>query len=294
MKNVIQESELILKPNGSIYHLALHPEELANTVILVGDPDRTAKVSKYFEKIEITRQNREIITHTGYFKGKRMTVLSTGMGTDNIDICVNELDALVNIDLKTRTVKDKITKLNIVRFGTSGSLQADIPVDSYVVSTHGIGLDVVMSYYQRKPNPELEAMAKSFNTHIGTDAENLCPYICEGSKKLIDLFKDTCIPGMTVSGAGFYAPQGRVLRYKLRMPNLVNNLHTFNYNEHKITNFEMETSAIYGLGHEVLGHNCCSINLIVANRQTKQFTTNMDKIMGKMIQMGLEKLVTLD
>jgi len=289
MTKIFSESELILKPDGSVYHLNLLPEDIADTVITVGDPGRVATVSKYFDNIEIKKQNREITTHTGYLNGKRLTVMSTGMGTDNIEICVNELDALVNIDLKTRTLNDQLTKLNIVRFGTSGALQADIPLDSYVVATHGVGLDVLMSFYKRNIGHEIQDLTSAFINHLSTDADNIRPYIAAGSNNLIDLFSNTCIPGMTATGAGFYAPQGRILRYELAIPNLIDKLASFTHKGHRITNFEMETSAIYALGAEILGHNCCSINLIIANRATKTFTTKMHEAMEKMIQMGLEK-----
>ncbi|MCK4609002.1 MAG: nucleoside phosphorylase [Gammaproteobacteria bacterium] len=287
------ESELILKPDGAIYHLNLHPEELADTVIIVGDPARVAKVSKYFDSIELKKQNREINTHTGMLRGKRLTVMSTGMGTDNIEICMNELDALVNIDLKTRTLKDKLTKLNIVRLGTSGALQTDIPLGSYVASTHGVGLDVLMSYYKRQLSAEVQDLTAAFLKHLGDDAQNIRPYIGAGSTNLIDLFQDKCIKGMTATGAGFYAAQGRVLRYELAIPQLMDRIESFSHNGHRITNFEMETSAIYALGAELLGHNCCSINLIIANRPLKTFTKDLDAKMEEMIQMALEKLMSL-
>ncbi len=293
MKEQIRDSELILNADGSVYHLNLHPAELADTVIVVGDPGRVATISKYFDNIELMKQKREIVTHTGTYKGKRLTVMSTGMGTDNIDIVFNELDALVNIDLKERVVKDEISKLNIVRFGTSGALQPEIPVDSYVVSTHGVGLDILLQYYQREVNDEEALLTKELKAHLGEYTENLFPVIVGGCSELIDLFSDKCFKGMTATAAGFYGPQGRVLRAQLAMPGLIDKLPSFKCGEHRITNFEMETSAIYGLGHRILGHNCCSVNLIVVNRENKTHSERAAESMEEMIQMGLDKLSAL-
>lgn len=289
MAQAIPESQLILNPDGSVYHLNLHPEELADTVILVGDPGRVEAVSKFFDWIEVKKEKREFITHTGYFNQQRISVLSTGIGTDNIDIVLNELDALVNIDLKDQTIKDELESLNFVRFGTSGALQKDIPVDSFVVSTHGIGLDILMSYYKPQQTDEEKQLQKAFLEHIGPYAEQLRPYCSAGTRSLIECFKDTCIEGMTATGCGFYAPQGRTLRYELAMPNLLDQLTSFECNGKRMCNFEMETSAIYGLGG-LLGHNSCSINLIICNRLAEKVSEDMEGSMDKMILMALEQL----
>jgi len=267
----IAESELIINPRGAVYHLDLKPEELGGTVITVGDPDRVKEVSKHFDSIEVKQQHREFISHTGYVNKKRLTVLSSGIGPDNIDIVINELDALVNIDFETRKIKDKLTSLNIVRIGTSGSLQADIPVDSFVASTHGLGVDNLLNFYRHEQNDEEKLLLQSFVTHTQMHGQMSYPYVSSAAGSLIKHFGREFHHGITVTCPGFYGPQGRVLRLGIRNPDLINRLTDFRFGQHRITNFEMETSAIYGLG-KLLGHNCLAVNAIVANRVKQDFS----------------------
>jgi uridine phosphorylase len=268
--NRIAESELIINSRGAIYHLDVRPEELADTIITVGDQDRVALVSKYFDKIEFKNKHREFISHTGYIGKKRISVVSTGIGPDNIDIVVNELDALKNIDFDTRIIKPQHTQLTIIRLGTSGALQADIEVDSLVAGTHGLGLDNLMHYYRMEMNQEEKQLLQQFIAHTGLSG-NIMPYISSASSSILKHFTQGFHNGITVTCPGFYGPQGRVLRLGLSNPNLVENLTSFAFGNHRISNFEMETSAIYGLGR-LLGHHCLSINVIVANRVKKQFS----------------------
>ena len=285
----IAASELIINSRAAVYHLDLRPEELADTIILVGDPDRVKKVSNHFDSIECRQQHREFITHTGYVGHKRISVLSTGIGPDNIDIAINELDALANIDFETRTIKPVLSKLNIIRFGTSGSLQADIPVDSLVASTHGLGLDNLMNYYAYIKSAEENELIDAFITQTGLDTAITFPYISKGSDTLLNKFPDSFYKGITVTCPGFYGPQGRILRLGLSSPGLINRLTDFNFNNHRITNFEMETSAIYGLGR-LLGHECMSVNAIVANRVVQQFSKDGNAAVEKLIKKALEAL----
>lgn len=267
----IAESELIINARGAVYHLDLKPEEIAGTVITVGDPDRVKEVSKYFDKIEVKRQHREFISHTGYAGKKRLTVLSSGIGPDNIDIVINELDALANIDFNTREIKKDLTSLNIIRIGTSGSLQEDIPVDSFVASTHGLGVDNLLNFYRHEQNEQEKELLHSFITHTQIHGQIGNPYISSCSASLIKHFVQDFHQGITVTCPGFYGPQGRILRLGIRNPELINRLTDFRFGQHRITNFEMETSAIYGLG-KLLGHHCLAINAIVANRVKKEFS----------------------
>ena len=267
----IAESELIINPRGAVYHLDLKPDEVGGTVITVGDPDRVKEVSKHFDSIEVKQQHREFISHTGYLNKKRITVLSSGIGPDNIDIVINELDALVNIDFNTRKIKDKLTALNIIRIGTSGSLQADIPVDSFVASTHGLGVDNLLNFYRLEQNDEEKLLLQSFVTHTQMHGQMSYPYVSSAAGSLIKHFGRDFHHGITVTCPGFYGPQGRVLRLGIRNPDLINRLTDFRFGQHRITNFEMETSAIYGLG-KLLGHNCLAVNAIVANRVVQEFS----------------------
>lgn len=287
----IAESELIINKRGAIYHLDLRPEELASTVILVGDPDRVKKVSKHFDKIEHQLQHREFITHTGFIGNKRLSVLSTGIGPDNIDIALNELDALVNIDFETREAKPELSSLNIIRFGTSGSLQGDIPVDSLVASSHGLGLDNLLNYYGYTKSDEENEITNAFVGQTGLNAAVTIPYISKGSETLLNKFPDeNYFKGITVTCPGFYGPQGRILRLPLAAPGLINKLTDFKYGDHRITNFEMETSAIFGLG-KLLGHQCMSINTIVANRVVQEFSKDSEAAVENMIKLSLENLI---
>lgn len=267
----IAESELIINNRGAVYHLDLRPEEIAGTVVTVGDPDRVKEVSKHFDSVEVKRQHREFISHTGYVGKKRLTVLSSGIGPDNIDIVINELDSLVNIDFETRQIKPQLSSLNIIRVGTSGSLQADIPVDSFVASTHGLGIDNLLNFYRHEQNDEEQQLLQSFVTHTQMHGQMSYPYISSAAGSLLKNFVTDFHRGITVTCPGFYGPQGRVLRLGIKNPGLINRLTDFRFGQHRITNFEMETSAIYGLG-KLLGHNCLAINAIVANRVAKEFS----------------------
>lgn len=283
----IAESELIINPRGAVYHLDLRPEEIAGTVVTVGDPDRVREVSKHFDSVETTRQHREFISHTGYVGKKRLTVLSSGIGPDNIDIVINELDALVNIDFETRQIKNQLTPLNIIRIGTSGSLQADIPVDSFVAATHGLGVDNLLNFYRHEQNDEEQQLLQSFVTHTQLHGQMSYPYISHAAASLIKHFVKDFHQGITVTCPGFYGPQGRILRLGIRNPNLVNRLTDFRFGQYRITNFEMETSAIYGLG-KLLGHNCLAINAIVANRIKQEFSKDGKAAVEKLIVRFME------
>ncbi|HMJ46540.1 MAG TPA: nucleoside phosphorylase [Ferruginibacter sp.] len=285
--NPIAESELIINNRGAIYHVNCRPEEIASTIITVGDPDRVKEVSKYFDKIEYKNSHREFVTHTGYLGKKRVSVTSTGIGPDNIDIVLNELDALVNIDLETRLIKEKITRLNIIRVGTSGSLQENIPVDSFVASTHGIGLDNLLNFYQHSSNEEEKQILHAFNTHTQLHQGISSPYVNGAGVVLLKEFVTGFHQGITVTCPGFYGPQGRVLRMGLAHPQLVDQLTTFTFGKHRITNFEMETSAIYGMG-KVLGHHCLSLSAIVANRVSREFSRDGNAAVEKLITKTLE------
>lgn len=288
----IHESELILTPSGAVYHLNLRPEDLAPLVITVGDPDRVREVSKHFDRIDFTTQHREFVTHTGWLGKKRLTVLSSGIGPDNIDIVMNELDACVNIDLTTRLPKEAHTRLSIIRFGTSGSLQEDIPVDSFVASSHGIGLDNVLHYYHLENTATEKQLLQEFIRHNQLESAPIVPYVVEGAGRLLRHFTEGYHHGITVTCPGFYAPQGRVVRAGLKFPRLVDRLSGFRFGAHHITNFEMETSAIFGLGR-VLGHDCLALNTIVANRIQKQFSKQPAQSIEKMIRQNLDIIAGL-
>jgi len=285
----IAESELILNSRGGVYHLDLRPEELASWVITVGDPDRVKEVSKHFDTIEVKRTHREFVTHTGRVGNKRLSVVSTGIGTDNIDIVMNELDALVNIDLATRTVKEITTSLHIIRMGTSGSLQGEIPVDSFVASTHGIGIDNLLHFYRHEQNEEERAIMQAFVTHTQLHP---APYVASANISLLKHFVEDYHQGITVTCPGFYAPQGRVLRLGLAFPELVDRLGSFQLGRHRVTNFEMETAGIYGLGN-LLGHHCLSLSAIVANRVSQEFSRDGAGLVEKLITRALEKMVSI-
>jgi uridine phosphorylase len=291
--NHIAASELIINNRGAVYHVNCRPEEIAATIITVGDPDRVGEVSKHFDSIEFKNRHREFVTHTGFLGKKRLSVTSTGIGPDNIDIVLNELDALVNIDFETRTIKEELTSLNIIRVGTSGSLQTEIPVDSFVASTHGLGLDNLLNFYRHGANEEEKQILQAFVTH--TQMESVTsPYITGASANLLKDFVQDFHHGITVTCPGFYGPQGRVLRLGLAQPNLIDSLTSFTFGNHRISNFEMETSAIYGLG-KMLGHHCLSLSAIVANRISKEFSKDGNAAVEKLILKTLEVLsVDLD
>ena len=285
----IKQSELILNPDGSIYHLHLRPEDLATTIITVGDPDRVDQVSKYFDHIELKQQKREFKTHTGLYKNQRITVISTGIGSDNIDIVLNELDALVNIDFETRTLKNKLTALDIVRIGTSGALQADIPVDSILISTHGLDINGMLPSYEIETIRN-KAFEKAFCMHTEWNNDRAQPVLVENSKALEhQLYENHILTGITATCGGFYGPQGRMLRLEPKDSIFRNKLESFRYEDLKITNFEMETSAIYGLS-KLLGHQACSMNAILANRANGSFSKKPDETINYLIQYTLNKL----
>jgi uridine phosphorylase len=287
---MIAASELILNPDGSVYHINLKPGEVAQDIIFVGDQNRVDKITKHFDSIEISTQKREFKTQTGIYKGKRITVMSTGIGPDNIDIVMNELDALVNVDLETRTVKKELTSLNIVRIGTSGSLQTDIPCDSIVMSQYGLGLDNMLRSYLVAEISEIE-MEDAFIQQTNWDLRKGRPYVIAGSKTLEKrLESDTIFKGFTGTAGGFYGPQGRVIRLGIQDPELNSKMDRFNYNGIKMTNLEMETGAIYGLG-KLMGHNCLSLNAIIANRATGTFSEDPYKAVDELIIYTLNKLV---
>jgi uridine phosphorylase len=282
----IGASELIINDRGAIYHLNVRPEEIADTIITVGDPERVASVSKYFDRVEHKLAHREFITHTGYIGQKRISVLSTGIGPDNIDIALNEIDALVNIDFTTRTIHDQKKSVSIIRMGTCGSLQGEVGVNELVAGTHGLGIDNVLHFYERENNEEEKAILAAFVDHTKISAHKIQPYIATASAGLIKHFTEGYSHGITVTCPGFYGPQGRILRLPLKMPNLVDQMTSFRYGQHRIANFEMETSAIYGLCN-LLGHQCLSINVIIANRVKKEYSKDMGKAVDHMIQKSL-------
>jgi uridine phosphorylase len=286
---MIQSSELILNPDGSVYHLNLKPEHIAHDIIFVGDQNRVEKITQFFDSIEFSTQKREFKTQTGIYKGKRITVMSTGIGPDNIDIVMNELDALVNIDLETRKPKETLTSLNIIRIGTSGSLQADIPVDSFVMSTFGLGLDNMLRSYLIDEISD-QQMENDFIAHTNWDMKKGRPYVIACSETLEKIIESSQMhKGITATAGGFYGPQGRVLRLNIQDENLNNKMDNFKTNGTRITNLEMETAAIYGLG-TLLGHQCLSLNAIIANRASGTFSEDPYKAVDALIAYTLDKL----
>ena len=286
---MIQSSELILNPDGSVYHLNLKPEHIAHDIIFVGDQNRVEKITQFFEKIEFSTQKREFKTQTGIYKGKRITVMSTGIGPDNIDIVINELDALVNINLETRQPKEELTSLNIIRIGTSGSLHEDIPVDSFVMSKFGLGLDNMLRSYliDEVSNPEIE---EAFIKHTNWDARKGKPYAIKCSEKLEKIIEsEKMFKGITATAGGFYGPQGRVLRLEIQDAELNSKMDNFKFEDNRITNLEMETAAIYGLS-ALLGHNALSLNAIIANRANGTFSSDPYKAVDELIAYTLNKL----
>ena len=286
---MIQSSELILNPDGSVYHLNLKPEHIAHDIIFVGDQNRVEKITQFFDSIEFSTQKREFKTQTGYFKGKKITVMSTGIGPDNIDIVMNELDALVNIDLETRKPKTNLTSLNIIRIGTSGSLQAAIPCDSFVMSKFGLDLDNMLRSYLID-NITHKDIEDAFIKQTDWDIRKGRPYVIGCSETLEKrLESDNIFKGFTGTAGGFYGPQGRVLRLEIQDTNLNSKMDSFDYKGIKMTNLEMETAAIYGLG-KLLGHECLSLNAIIANRATGTFSDDPYKAVDALIQYTLGKL----
>ena len=288
----IAESELIINDDGSVFHLHLKPEELADTVILVGDPGRVDMVSEYFENSEFRHQSREFVSVTGTYKGKRMTVLSTGIGTDNIDIVMNELDALANIDFSTREVKQQKRSLNILRIGTSGAIQKDIPLGSFVFSHISVGCDGLMNWYADRDSIALTGIEEAFKQHTNWNRHLPDPYFVRAGQKMIDLFKDCTIKGMTIAASGFYGPQGRVLRMPLAMPDMLETFESFNYEGERVTNFEMEGSAVAGIASH-LGHNAGTVCCIIANRHIGTSNPDYKPQVRKLVELALDRLATL-
>jgi uridine phosphorylase len=287
MNKFIPETELIINPDGSIYHLNLKPENLASTVITVGDPDRVKQVSKHFEEIEFATSKREFVTHTGRYKGKRLSIMSTGMGTDNIEIFMTELDALVNVDLKNRQPKEFHTTLQIIRVGTSGSMRREIPAGSMLASVHGIGLDTLMTFYKG----EFTELERKYSDIIKESLKiEFRPYCVQGSSKLLKILGEGLLHGNTVTCPGFFGPQGREVRVKPAIPDIIEILADVDVDGFKLTNFEMETAGYYAMGR-LLGHEALSLNAIVANRITKEFSKDAGSIMDKLILHTLEKVV---
>jgi uridine phosphorylase len=284
----LSEADLIINQDGSIYHLNLLPEDIADTVITVGDLDRVAEVSKYFDRIELKKGKREFITHTGYIGNKRLTVISTGIGTDNVDIVLNELDALVNIDFVSRTVKPQLKSLNLIRIGTSGAIQADLPMGTILASSHGLGFDALMHYYEQQLGDQETALLQAVQSHFG-NINGIKPYLHAADQSLLDQFAYDMPKGITATAPGFYAPQGRKVRAKGTIADFVGILNTFNTGNHRITNLEMETAGIYALA-KTLGHKALSINAILASRVKFEFSTNPNEIVEKAIKTILERI----
>ncbi len=286
--NQILNTDLILNQDGSIYHLNLLPEDIADTVITVGDPERVSEVSQYFDRIELKKGKREFITHTGYLGSKRLTVLSTGIGTDNIDIVLNELDALVNIDFKTRKLNNKLKSLDIIRIGTSGAIQEDIPMDSILVSEYGLGLDSLMQYYVHEVSSDERLLQDALRPHFHS-LEGILPYISSADHGLLKTIGKDLIKGITLTAPGFYSPQGREVRAKASFSGLLKLFRSFSFEGQRITNLEMETAGIYALS-KALGHKAISINAILANRVNYKFSLNPEKTIDGAIQLVLARL----
>ena len=290
MKQQILESELIINPDGSIFHLHLCPEQLSNDIILVGDPGRVKTVASFFDSTECDVENREFKTITGCYKGKRISVVSTGIGTDNIDIVVNELDALVNIDLKTRTIKDKLTSLNIVRIGTSGGLQTNVPVGTYVIAEKSIGFDGVLNYYARRNEICDLDFEKNFVEYTRYDKSHAAPYVVDADAELVArIGQNDMVRGVTIAANGFYGPQGRVLRLPLNDPELNRKISMFEYKGYKVTNYEMESSAIAGLS-KLMGHKAMTVCSIIANRITGNSSTGYKGSIENLIETVLWRI----
>lgn len=285
----IAGSELILNPDGSVYHLHLKPENIADTIIVVGDPGRVKEISKYFDSIEFSVQNRELNTHTGTIGSKRLTVLSTGMGTDNLDIVINELDAVVNIDLAAREPKELHTRLNIIRLGTAGALQSDIEPGTFVASSYGMGMDGLLYFYEKGKSVMNAAMAEAFVNHVQWDKNLPGIYAVPCSDMLMEKLGKDLVHGITLTAPGFYGPQGRELRLKLAFPELNHLIESFSFEGKRIANFEMETSALYGLG-KMLGHDTLTICSIVANRVNQTYAKDYHSDIERMVKMVLTRL----
>jgi len=285
----LQASELILNGDGSIFHLKLFPADIANTIILVGDPNRVEMVSAFFDSIEIRKSNREFVTHTGTYQQRRITVLSTGIGTDNVDIVLNELDALANIDLDERRLKTTSKSLRLVRIGTTGGLQKDIPINSFILSRYAAGFDTVLNFYAGRSKVADMAMETAFKKHTDWNPVLPDPYFVRSSDDLFRLFPPETHSGITVSAPGFYGPQGRKIRLQPLDPQLNDKLESFRYRDLRITNYEMESSALFGLA-QLLGHQAVTLCAMIANRASLEFTEDYKGIINKLIKFTLEHL----
>ena len=293
MSQPIPASQLVLNNEGAVYHLGLHPEELADDIILVGDPGRVDMIASHFDKIEVKRQNRELWSRTGIYNWKRITVLSTGMGTDNLDIVMNELDTLANIDLVSRMPKETHRTLNLVRLGTSGALQADIPVeDTYVATRYAIGLDGLLYFYKGNESVNEIAMRDAFIEQMEYPKDLPMPYVVEGSQELFDRLGQGYFQGLTATAPGFYGPQGRTLRMQLAYPENNKKIEAFRYQGWRVCNFEMESSALYGLG-KMMGHRCLTICAVIANRVSEKFCTDYHPYIEKLVTNTLDRLSNL-
>jgi len=288
MEHQISAADLIINPDGSIYHLNIRPEDLAPLVITVGDPDRVSLISKHFDRIELKKGKREFLTHTGYVGKQRISCISTGIGTDNIDIVFNELDALVNVDFNSRQVKKELTSLELIRIGTSGAIQPDLPMGTILASTIGIGMDALMLYYEQKASDEEENMLEHFKVHCG-QLKGVSPYLTSADPGLLDRFAKGMEKGITLTAPGFYAPQGRQVRAKNTVPDFIYLLNSFRYRDQRITNLEMETAGIYALAR-ALGHRALSINAILVSRVGFQFSPEPEKVVNQAIRQVFEQL----
>lgn len=288
---MIHPSELVLNPDGSIYHLKLKPEQIASKIIIAGDPGRIEMISSHFDRIECKVSNREFVTHTGWFNGERVSAVATGIGTDNIDIVLNELDALVNIDLEKRTQKTELTSLQIVRIGTSGSIQEDVPADEIIVSTHAIGIDGLMLFYRFEMNNEEAELLENFLKQSKWEKDLNQPYLVSGSRSLISKIGSNFHNGITITANGFYAPQGRAIRLQPKYSDLNERIRRFQHQEHRVLNYEMETSALYGLSN-LMGHQSCTVCSVVANRYANSFSENYKAVMQDLIEKVLLRLTS--
>ena len=292
----IPESELIINGDGSVFHIHLKPEELADNVIMVGDPGRVDMIGEYLTDIEFRHESREFVSITGRRNGKRITVLSHGIGPDNIDIVMTELDALANVDFKTREVKPEHKALNILRIGTSGALHADIPLGSYVLAHISVGFDGVMNWYANRDKVTIPAVEEAFKKHMNWAPGLPSPYFVKASPKIIDLFKDITVKGVTISAPGFYGPQGRVVRLPLAMPDMLENIESFRFSEagedYRITNFEMESSPLAGFAAH-LGHNASTVCCIIANRYLQSSNPDYKPAIRKLVELAVDRMSTL-
>ena len=288
----IPESELIINSDGSAFHIHIKPEELADKVILVGDPGRVDMVAEFLEEKEFRHQSREFVSVTGKYKGSRITVLSTGIGTDNIDIVMTELDSLANVDYKTREVKPEHRTLTVLRIGTTGSIQPDVPIGAYIFSHISIGCDGLMNWYANRDKVTIPDMEEAFKIHVEWNKHLPDPYFARASQKLIDLFADSTVKGMTISAPGFYGPQGRVVRQGLAMPDMIDKFESFSYDGYRITNFEMEGSALAGLAAQ-LGHDAATVCCAIAHRYHKSSNPDYKPLVRDLVKLCLDKLSTI-